>query len=1524
MRNLKRVLSLTLASVMLLGMMVIGAGAAVDYPDVDEQDNVEAIDVLSTVGIMEGYETGNFQPDKQVTRAEMAAIMSRLLSLNTYVTGTNLFNDVPSWAEGYVSACYTRGIINGYGNGKFGTEDPVTAVQAGAMLMRALGYFQNPADEADGFEVSYIRQAGKIGLYDRVGTTKASDNMTRNQIAQLVLNALQSGMVEPDDSTFSITTPDGFTVAQGATNYVFVVSRDLAVGEAINKDRADTGNSTSGLEGPILDLGEHLYNGDLKLYKDRHDDFWRPSRVWEYKGEIIGTYVKEELLRVDGSMNAEFKGYTVKVTGKTLYDLLGNDIVTNNDWTVNIAIDGVKVGGKTGTADNDTVLTNNAKSYFDRTAMSRTWEQAVGQTGNGVLTQVFVNSADKIVDVVVINTYLAQATADYNANKDEVSLKVYALTKTGSSSSEIYYKVPNACQNTNDDSIPIKITSDDFDGIDKIKKDDIFLVTEANGIIETMQVPEVITAATLTAFSKYNYVVTDETGKINYSDTVEYDMETLDNYTSIQGAQQLKDLEYNIYMDPYGYLIGVKIVEAVNNYIFLTGIDQGSSNLMNKTAEAAGILTDGTFINFSMDMSDSVAYYSHGGGTVLGANARRFYGGPLWNTWCTYTVDSKGVYTLTEIKHENEKSADNKAKAGQYHDSAAYGLNVAAPYTATSDGKVINSKNVSLKAADYTVENYTANTTGKFAYGNDKSVYLVAELKNIVSDAQFNAGTVRMPTYDGVATANLNVNGQGDRVGIIGGVDSITTGINNVDLTVWNAKQIDENVDGNSPGYLPAYSGGTYTLYNNDGYVIAAVIVGEDNGTSKTLVYSHKADGTVKSVRPAYYTETGKKVGATQSENAALTLTEWYGAGNKKNVAGDFVNQVEYIEYAINNNGKTITLYEEVFDKVSNKAPYLKESTLYVNTLLNRGFYVADDVKSVLFQTVNGASKVTAGSSKSELESILENELNKDVNTGNYSYKVSAILTSGHATVVIIHDWVVDGVSGNGYSGSNGITGAKAAIDGADGTKGTAAVPRRLHIGYIGITAPAGIDQLNAIVEDWAVHEANYSGITEPVEGTTPACIMWGLKNSSGLVSNYVEVDTDSDIINGVRVRFVNKAGSTIGNGWEILGFGTSGNDLGDTRTAHWSGVDTDADSVNDAIWIRNDSGYYIGMRTGDSGAWTMSAENSSNSDSTTTFDKDHGVIEISSHDYRVWTSAYDKKYKMNDDTSWRYTAEADLVGPGEEWATVAALRKDYPGTGTVVKITNKASASTYAWLDGSNDDITDGFTYDTRFVAVADTANAGSATVTTVPTTWSDLSISGKPSNFPAPANGAINVSVAQDAGGSVYRASTGEEFDTTGGAATGTISTGVEDVTFSEAKVISIQGTTGNASIGDQKTNVTVTVTKGTGTYKTGGTSTFRVFDNDTFTVKVDFGTKTDFSTGGLVKLKLGAGTYVIDLTDGGDAEWIDEDNKLKDSDSITLYGVNGKSASVGSSLTFTVKVTSAQTANLDVTVDVDGAGF
>ena len=183
MRNLKRVLSLGMTAAMITGLMVVGTSAA-SYADVSTEDNVEAISVLEEVGIMVGDENGDFNPDQLVTRNEMAVVMSNLP-----------FTDVPSWAEPYVAACWTNGITAGTSATTYGGDASVTTAQAALMLMKALGYFQYSNDFGSDWQLATVSQGSKIGLFKDVEAA-VSEAMTRNDVAQMVLNTLESGMVE--------------------------------------------------------------------------------------------------------------------------------------------------------------------------------------------------------------------------------------------------------------------------------------------------------------------------------------------------------------------------------------------------------------------------------------------------------------------------------------------------------------------------------------------------------------------------------------------------------------------------------------------------------------------------------------------------------------------------------------------------------------------------------------------------------------------------------------------------------------------------------------------------------------------------------------------------------------------------------------------------------------------------------------------------------------------------------------------------------------------------------------------------------------------------------------------------------------------------------------------------------------------------------------------------------------------------------------------------------------------------------
>jgi len=206
MRNLKRALSLALASIMLLGMMVTGAGAASSssFTDYDSIVNQEAVEVTSGLGIFDGYTDGSFGPENVVTRAEMAVIICKILNGSSVdpsnFSGISHFTDVPAWAEGYVNFCASMGIVVGVGEGKFNPNGTVTTVEATTMLLKALGYFQDDEDQLGlDWKTTVTGRATYLSLYGSL-TLSANEGLTRDNVAELVFHTIQAQRVAYDDN----------------------------------------------------------------------------------------------------------------------------------------------------------------------------------------------------------------------------------------------------------------------------------------------------------------------------------------------------------------------------------------------------------------------------------------------------------------------------------------------------------------------------------------------------------------------------------------------------------------------------------------------------------------------------------------------------------------------------------------------------------------------------------------------------------------------------------------------------------------------------------------------------------------------------------------------------------------------------------------------------------------------------------------------------------------------------------------------------------------------------------------------------------------------------------------------------------------------------------------------------------------------------------------------------------------------------------------------------------------------------
>lgn len=183
----KRVLS-GLMAVVLLVIPALGA----PFPDVDENAvYAEAVEYVSEAGIMEGKNGGNFDPEGTVTRAEMAAIICRMLGEDENLTAeSDQFFDVSKthWANKYVSKAAELGIVNGYGNGNFGPSDQVSYEQAVTMIIRASG-LEDVAIAEGGYPDGYIETAYKYNFLDQISAEKG-DLLARWQIVMILYNAM--------------------------------------------------------------------------------------------------------------------------------------------------------------------------------------------------------------------------------------------------------------------------------------------------------------------------------------------------------------------------------------------------------------------------------------------------------------------------------------------------------------------------------------------------------------------------------------------------------------------------------------------------------------------------------------------------------------------------------------------------------------------------------------------------------------------------------------------------------------------------------------------------------------------------------------------------------------------------------------------------------------------------------------------------------------------------------------------------------------------------------------------------------------------------------------------------------------------------------------------------------------------------------------------------------------------------------------------------------------------------------------
>ena len=281
---MKKFLSLVLALVMTMSLVTVSAGAK-DFTDDSKITYKEAVDVISALGVVDGYSDGDFRPDDVLTRGAAAKIICNLIlgptTASALAASTAPFKDVPvtNTFAGYITYCSQQGIISGYADGTFRPTGTLSGNAFMKMLLGALGYDSSiEGYTGANWQVSVIKQASGIGLDDGNDEFVGSQAVTRQEAALYAFNMLQATMVEYDKKD---------TIVVG----------DITINTtSTRKDVENNTNTDGNIDGErngdgLMQFGEKYFK-DLEK-EDATDIFGHPSSKWVYDGDDVGTYANE-------------------------------------------------------------------------------------------------------------------------------------------------------------------------------------------------------------------------------------------------------------------------------------------------------------------------------------------------------------------------------------------------------------------------------------------------------------------------------------------------------------------------------------------------------------------------------------------------------------------------------------------------------------------------------------------------------------------------------------------------------------------------------------------------------------------------------------------------------------------------------------------------------------------------------------------------------------------------------------------------------------------------------------------------------------------------------------------------------------------------------------------------------------------------------------------------------------------------------------------------------------------------------
>ena len=531
---MKKLLALVLALVMSMSLVTISNAA---FKDADKISNKEAVDVMAAVGVLAGYDNGEFGATDTLTREQAAKIIAYLelgSKAADAMVGGNTFTDVASsrWSAGFIAYCAQAGIVSGVGDGKFAPAGQLTALQFGKMLLVELGY-DAKAEKMVGTDwaINTSKLMAKTKLMDGIDGS-VNQVLTREKAAQMCLNALEAPVVTYETKGSSIIV-NGADINFGASVAKYETST-IAKDQNISSQKLTSGEYT-------VELGEKLYK-DLKKLSTT-DAFMCSATEWKLKAASIGTYAD----KADAT-------YTAATKISAIYADLGlSDGISKSKVTM--YVDGEDVNYATDSSTKNFVKGETTKVGAD-----------------GSLLNVYYDNDAETITLVLINTYVGEVGAVY---KQSSTKDAYVTIKTGDG-----YTKPAT-------TIKSEYKTDAF------AKEDIVAYTYSKKSgdegIQSMALAEKVTGK-MSTFTTAGSVTVGGTKYDANAMSVATVKETLNGDVD-------NGTEVTAYLDAYGYVLYLK---ANTSKQYAVVLDYGAGSRL-ESARVKLLFTDGTTKKVDLD-----------------------------------------------------------------------------------------------------------------------------------------------------------------------------------------------------------------------------------------------------------------------------------------------------------------------------------------------------------------------------------------------------------------------------------------------------------------------------------------------------------------------------------------------------------------------------------------------------------------------------------------------------------------------------------------------------------------------------------------------------------------------------------------------------------------------------------------------------------------------------------------------------------------------------------------------------------